>query len=144
MPSRLKHILLQTLGGQIMFLTGAMLLLYSAVAVIIWHWQDPKLLSIAAVLASLCYVSALLALLGEGYFSQRQQAALGMYWSMMVRTGVPLLAVMLMKVLGGPFVEAPAVCYLIAFYFGALIVQVVISYSAADELRPTAARTPTN
>ena len=133
MQSRLKRNLLQTTGGQFVVLTAAMLSLYAAAAVIAWLAQGLNTLGIAVVLALVCYASALIALFGERFFSERRQALLGLYWAMMIRSGVPLLAVMMMKVLGGPFAEPPAVCYLITFYFGALIVQVVLSYLAADE-----------
>ena len=142
MHSRLKHVLLKTLLGQLMVLTAVMFSLYAAAALVIWWMQDSQLLSISAALAGICYLSAALALLGESYFSHRQQAVVGMYWSMMIRSGVPLIAAMMMKLLGGPFVEPPAICYLIAFYFAALIVQVVLSYFAADDAQSAAAQSP--
>ena len=142
MHSRLKHALLQTPVGQIIVLTVVMLSLYSAAALCIWWMQGPKMLGIAAALASLCYVTATIALLGESFFSKRHQAVLGMYWAVMIRSGVPLIAVIVLKVLGGSFAEPPAVCHLVAFYFGALIVQVVASYYAADDPRPAAAQSP--
>ena len=125
-----------------MVLSAVMLSLFSAAALFTWWMQGPKMLGIAAVLAGLCYLSAAIALLGESFFSHRQQAVLGMYWAMMLRSGVPLIAVAIMKGIGGPFAEPRAVCYLIAFYFAALIVQVAASYCAADDPQLAAARSP--
>ncbi len=128
--------------GHLIILTAVMFALYSTAALLIWRLQEPKMLGIAAGLAGVCYVSAMLALLGEKFFSVRDQAVLGTYWAMTARTGIPLLAVLLMNVSGGPFAEPAAICYLIVFYFGALIVQVVLAYCSADNAQPKAAKIP--
>ena len=91
MHSRLKHALLQTTVGQMIVLTVVMLSLYAVAAMFAWWLQGPEMLGIVAVLAGVCYVAATIALLGESFFAERQQAVLGMYWAMMIRTGVPLI-----------------------------------------------------
>jgi hypothetical protein len=138
MPSRRKHFRLQTLAGQMIVLTAVMLLLYAVVASLAVWLQRTGTLGIAAAMAAVCYGAAALALLGDGYFAARRLPAVGLYWAMAIRTGVPLIALMLMKLAGGPFAEFAAVCYLITFYFGALVVQVALSY-LANNRSPTAA-----
>jgi hypothetical protein len=135
---RLKYLARPTLAGQIMTLAVVLAALYSIAALDIWLRHPVEMYGIAGLFVGLCFIAALLSLLGESYFAQRRLAAVGMYWAMMIRTGVPLLAVMLMKIRGGPFVEPSAICYLIAFYFGALIVQVVLAYNSAETSPSTA------
>jgi hypothetical protein len=135
MDSRLKgYPLLRTFGGQIFVLTVVMGLLFLSALILIWWMPSSASAGIAAVFAGVCYVSAVAALLGESYFCRRQQGVSGMFFAMMIRTGFPLLAVIILKVWGGPFAQPATICYLIAFYFGALIVQVAASYCAAADL----------
>ncbi|MCC6123848.1 MAG: hypothetical protein IT426_02715 [Pirellulales bacterium] len=142
MHFRLKRDLIRTPLRQIGVLTAAMLSIFAAAIPFGWWLRGPEMLGIAGVLAGLCYAAAVMALLGESYFSARRLTLWGMCWSMSIRTGVPLLAVMMMKVGGGPFAETPAICYLLVFYFGALAIQVALSYCAADDRRPAAPRNP--
>jgi hypothetical protein len=49
---------------------------------------------------------------------------------MAFRTGIPLAAVIVMKLSGGRFAEPEAIAYLLILYFGALMAHVVISYGS--------------
>jgi hypothetical protein len=146
MYSRLKHRLLHTSAGNLLILTAAMSLLYLATAPVILCMQKQglKMLGIAAAIAGVCYTAAALAMLGEKAFSGKHHATLGLYWAMMIRTGVPLIAALFIKLLGGSLVELPVIGCLLLFYFGALIVQVLLSYLETQESTMAKAQRPLN
>jgi hypothetical protein len=129
MESAKKCRWLHTFGGQIAVFTGAMLLLAGTLIAVVWHWHGSEMAGVAAVLAGICYAASALAFLGERALG-RQAALAGMVASMAFRTGIPLAAVIVMKLSGGRFAEPEAIAYLLILYFGALMAHVVISYGS--------------
>ena len=138
MQSRIKHCLIHTFGGQLSLLSVVMFLLLIAAMACAWGFQGRAMLPVVLLDAGICFVASLFALLSETSFSGRSPH-FGMVLSMMLRTGVPLIAVMTLKFLGGRFTEPSVLYYLLVFYFGSLITHVVISYSALNDNQPSAA-----
>jgi hypothetical protein len=137
MQSKLKHRLLHTRGGQLSVLAGVMFFLLAGAAAFAWNLQGRDMLPIVVLVAGVCFISSLLALFVEAGFGGRSPI-LGLGLSILLRTGVPLIAAVTLKFLGGRFTEPSVLYYLLIFYFGSLITHVLISYSTSNDIQPIA------
>jgi hypothetical protein len=136
----LKRWLLCTIGGQVGILTLIMLTASAVVMVLAWWLQGLEILRLVAIAAGVCYIAAIIALVGERWFAAHQLTLMGLGWAMAFRTGVPLAAALALLARGGPLVTPWIICYLGVFYLIALTVHVVLSYRSLYEAQPLTKR----
>jgi hypothetical protein len=136
MQSAWKRWLLCTFGGQAIVLTLAMAPCVLLALMLAWLLQGREVLGMVAITAGICYAATLVAMTGEHWFAVRHFALLGIFWAMAFRTGIPLVAAVLLMIRGGPLAKPWIICYLGAFYLVALTVHLALSYYSINAIPP--------
>ncbi len=114
-------------GRRFSVATAILTTLYASTTVAASRYQGGPGLLAAGVPAVVCLVGALAALTISYSVRGPNRALLGLVLPMSVRTGLPLVLAVVMRLVDGPLVKAGGVYYLLVFYLAALAVEMPLS-----------------
>ena len=114
-------------GSRLAAVTAILTILYALTAAAAYGYQGGPGLLAAGVPAAVCLVGAIAALAVSYSVRGPNRAVLGLVLPMAIRTGLPLVLAVAMRLVDGPLVKAGGVYYLLSFYLVALAVEMPLS-----------------
>ncbi len=109
---------------------------YGGAVLLVDAVESPEGVAAASLAAGLCLVSAVVALVIGRMLPDPRIAATAMLLSMGVRTGIPLVAAMVVRLRFWGLVESGFVYYLVGFYLLALAVGLPLSLPVVVRRQP--------
>lgn len=122
------------LAVRLAVLSGVMLLLFLGVLPVALGGQGAVGFVAIAIAGGVCWASAAGAMLVSRCLQSLGATVAGILLPMALRTGVPLLLALVIRLRGPGLVSAGLVYYLLAFYLVALAVEVPLSLPRAGRL----------
>jgi hypothetical protein len=136
MGNRLGNLRQWSLPAREAVLALGMLLLYLLVAPVAYALNGPAGLLAAAAAGGVCLLASALALAASGAFRQPLLAPYGMLVAMAVRTGIPLIFALAVRLHANVTFERSLICYLMVFYLAALGIEIPLSLPHAGQIGP--------
>jgi hypothetical protein len=126
----------RSLPTRLVALTAVMLAAYGSASVVVVTKGGAMGLAAMSLAAGVCLASAGAALLLSHSLRDPASGVAGVLLPMMVRTGLPLLLAIIIRIRGQGLVEAGLVYYLVGFYLLALAVEIPMSLPSLQRSLP--------